>query len=580
MAANDYYNTSYPPTGPTTGHATAASPHDRTDAPLPPLPGKQPPQHVVSPVVSPFEDHSYPPYPLHANTSTHSSGALGGHPDTSYHGHPDTSYQGHPDTSYHGPPQYGHNTFASPYDTPPAHPGQRDPFADQNAIPLQTKMSGSLTHYHADPEGMYPAPEKKRRRPKKKEGWFSGRITWVVYTLTVVQIGVFVGELIKNGILTGSPIQTKPNFNIMIGPSPYVLINMGARFTPCMHNIKQVIEADVQSWPCPNTTSLDPGSLTCSLNELCGLGGIPDQSAVQDFNDRSHQPDQWYRFIVPMFLHAGIIHIGFNMLLQLTLGRDMEKEIGPLRFALVYFSAGIFGFVLGGNYAADGITSVGASGSLFGILALTLLDLFYNWSSRRSPIKDLLFLLLDIAIAFVLGLLPGLDNFSHIGGFLMGIVLGICLLHSPQSLRQRTGSDEPPYTTVANPVSDPQDAPAAPMASTNPVVGLTKFAKQPVSFFKGRKPLWWAWWILRAGGLVAAFVGFILLLRNFYEWRNTCSWCKHLSCLPIKTNGVDWCDMGGLNLTTTTTTNQNSRRALFGAAVDLGGLAMDSLVSY
>ncbi|KAF9692766.1 hypothetical protein EKO04_009110 [Ascochyta lentis] len=566
MAANDYYNTSYPPTGPATGHATASSPHDRTDAPLPPLPGKQS-QHAVSPVASPFDDHGYPPYPAHSNTTTtttttHSSGALGGYPDT----------------SYHGPPQYGHNTFASPYDTPPAHPGQHDPFADQNAIPLQSKLSGSPTRYHQDPEAMFPAPEKKRRHAKKKEGWFSGRITWVVYILTVVQIGVFVGELIKNGILTGSPIQTKPNFNIMIGPSPYVLINMGARFTPCMHNIKQVIEANVQSWPCPNTTSLDAGSLTCSLDELCGLGGVPDQVGVTDFKDRSHEPDQWYRFIIPMFLHAGIIHIGFNMLLQLTLGRDMEKEIGPLRFALVYFSAGIFGFVLGGNYAADGITSVGASGSLFGILALTLLDLFYNWSSRRSPIKDLLFLLLDVAIAFVLGLLPGLDNFSHIGGFLMGIVLGICLLHSPHALRQRTGSDDPPYTTVSNPVSDPQDVPSAPMASTNPVVGLSKFAKQPIAFFKGRKPLWWAWWILRAGGLVAAFVGFILLLRNFYEWRKTCSWCKHLTCLPIKTNGVEWCDIGGLNLTTTTSSNQNSRRdLLFGTAVDIGRLAMDAL---
>lgn len=520
MAANDYYNnTSYPPTGPATGHAT--SPHDRTDAPLPPLPGKQS-QHVVSPVSSPFEDNSYPPYPQNSNNSTHSSGALAGYPDT----------------SYHGPPQYGQNTFASPYDTPPAH-GHNDPFADQNAIPLQNKMSGmsgSPTRYNADPERMYPAPEKKRRRQKKKEGWFSGRITWVCYFLTVVQIGVFVGELIKNGILTGSPIQTKPNFNIMIGPSPYVLINMGARFTPCMHNIEKIIEANVQSWPCPNTTSLDAGSLTCSLDELCGLGGVPDQSKQnpEDWKDRSYEPNQWYRFIIPMFLHAGIIHIGFNMLLQLTLGRDMEKEIGPLRFALVYFSAGIFGFVLGGNYAADGITSVGASGSLFGILALTLLDLFYNWSSRRSPVKDLLFLLLDIAIAFVLGLLPGLDNFSHIGGFLMGIVLGICLLHSPQALRERTGEDEPPYTTVANPVHDPHtvaDPDHPPMASKSPVVGLSKFAKQPVSFFKGRKPLWWAWWILRAGGLVAAFVGFILLLRNFYEWRNTCSWCKHLTCL-------------------------------------------------
>lgn len=190
MAANDYYNTSYPPTGPATGHATANSPHDRTDAPLPPLPGKQS-QHIVSPASSPFDDHTYPPYPTNSNNTAYSSGALGGHADT----------------SYHGPPQYGHSTFASPYDTPPAH-GQHDPFADQNAIPMtsQSKMDGSPTRYNADPERTYPAPE-KRRRHKKKEGWFSGRITWVVYTLTIVQIGVFVGELIKNGMSSSMALQ-------------------------------------------------------------------------------------------------------------------------------------------------------------------------------------------------------------------------------------------------------------------------------------------------------------------------------------------------------------------------------------
>jgi membrane associated rhomboid family serine protease len=309
----------------------------------------------------------------------------------------------------------------------------------------------------------------------------------------------------------------------MIGPSPYVLINMGARFTPCMHNINSVITNQVTAWGCPDTTTTDLSVHNCTLSQLCGMGGVPDQSNVTDFKDTSHEPNQWWRFIVPIFLHAGVIHIGFNMLLQLTLGRDMEKEIGALRFILVYFSAGIFGFVLGGNYASEGLSSVGASGSLFGILALTLLDLLYNWGARRSPVKDLLFILLDIAIAFVLGLLPGLDNFSHIGGFLMGIALGVCILHSPQALRERIGHDEPPYATVdTNPVEPPSSAIPA---------QLQKFAKAPMGFFKGRKPLWWAWWLVRAGGLVAVFICFILLLKNFYEWRHTCSWCKHLSCL-------------------------------------------------
>jgi len=225
------------------------------------------------------------------------------------------------------------------------------------------------------------------------------------------------------------------------------------------------------------------------------------------------QPNQWFRFIVPIFLHGGLVHITFNLLLQLTLARDVEKIIGTLRFLIVYFSAGIFGFVFGGNFAPDGISSTGCSGALFGILAIVLLDILYTWRTRQSPVKDLLFLLLDFAIAFVIGLLPTLDNFSHIGGFLMGLVLGVCILRSPEALRERIGLDEPPYSAV------------------DKEAGFRGVAKDPVGFFKGRKPLWWAWWLLRVGALVAVLIVFIVLVRNFYVYQHTCSWCKYLSCL-------------------------------------------------
>ncbi len=219
-----------------------------------------------------------------------------------------------------------------------------------------------------------------------------------------------------------------------------------------------------------------------------------------------------------MFLHAGIVHIGFNMLLQMTLGKEMEVAIGPIRFFLVYVCAGIFGFVLGGNYAATGIASTGASGSLFGVMALTLLDLLYTWKDRTGPWKDFAFIMLDVVISFVLGLLPGLDNFSHIGGFFMGLVLGICILHSPNSLRARTNQDEPPYEPVKAGMNGEGG-------------GITTFVKSPVGFFKGRKPAWWAWWLLRVAGLVFVLIVFILLLNNFYVYRKTCSWCKYLSCI-------------------------------------------------
>jgi membrane associated rhomboid family serine protease len=302
--------------------------------------------------------------------------------------------------------------------------------------------------------------------------------------------------------LTGSPIMTQPQFNPMIGPSTYVLINMGSRFVACMHNLTE-INAQTISWPCPNTTTSDA---LCSLSDLCGFGGIPPNT----------EPNQWFRFITPIFLHAGIIHIGFNLLLQLTIGREMEKSIGSIRFFLVYVSSGIFGFVMGGNYAATGISSTGASGSLFGIIALTLLDLLYSWKDRRNPVKDLMFIILDIVISFVLGLLPGLDNFSHIGGFLMGLALGICVLHSPNSLRRRIGED----TTYAQVNAGQASSLVSP-----------SFFRNPIGFFKGRKPLGWAWWLLRAGGVVLVIVVFIVLLNNFYIYHNTCSWCKYLSCL-------------------------------------------------
>lgn len=391
-----------------------------------------------------------------------------------------------------------------------------------DAIPLQDRNAKDPAD---DIDHVYEAP-RQTRTPKKQGvgfgelgmfGAYNNRIPWVTYIFTLAQIGVFIAEIAQNAILTGSPIMIHPQFNPMIGPSTYLMINFGARFVPCMHNVEGITDANATlGWPCPNTTSSASTAYTCTLSELCGFGGIPEPKYSLDasMND-TPEPNQWWRFIVPMFMHAGLIHIGFNMLLQLTMGKEMERSIGSLRYFLVYVSSGIFGFVLGGNYASIGMASTGASGSLFGVIALNALDLFYSWTDRRHPVKDLMFILLDMVISFVLGLLPGVDNFSHIGGLLMGLALGLSVLHSPNALRRRIG-DEAPYSTVSSGYTG--DKPPG-------------FLKNPIGFFKGRKPLWWAWWLVRAGAIVLALVVFIVLLNNFYVYRHTCSWCKYLSCL-------------------------------------------------
>jgi hypothetical protein len=171
MASNDYYNS-----------FTPRPAHTGPDAPLPPLPPNQSTQSI-SPVTSPFDDDRRYDYPSssHQNLAQHQ--APMGYSDTSYHPPANQQYQ----DTYHSSSHNG------------------DPFADQNAIPLQShdKMDASPTRYQADPEGRLYVQGPGRGGRNKKKGWFSGRITWVVYILTLVQCGVFVGELIRNGTYAG-----------------------------------------------------------------------------------------------------------------------------------------------------------------------------------------------------------------------------------------------------------------------------------------------------------------------------------------------------------------------------------------
>ncbi|KAH8846796.1 hypothetical protein MCOR27_005259 [Pyricularia oryzae] len=557
MDPNNYYNGK----GPRPDHSQSPSPYEpyggapsTVSYPEPPAyssqqylgqpngrPNQQQPVNGNSPFDSVFDDNAYP-----MNGQRNQMGQ---------NGRP----QQQQDTGY-----YGGGTFQRQ---------DSDPMASRDDIPLQERLDRHKQQHGShvdDPEGGMPGAaaggSDGRGRSMKQKIRFgelgmltSGKqkIAWVCWIFFIIQSAVFIGEIVKNAQLTGSPIMIRPQFNPMIGPTPYVLINMGARYMPCMHNVDGVQDSpNVISWPCPNMTTQAPA---CTLSELCGFGGVPEPQYGrrtgkngQPGPDKDNQPNQWFRFITPIFMHAGLIHIGFNMLLQLTLGREMEQAIGSIRFFLVYMSAGIFGFVLGGNYAGAGTPSTGASGSLFGVIALTLIDLLYSWKDRKNPVKDLLFIFLDIAISFVLGLLPGLDNFSHIGGFLMGLGLGVCLLHSPNSLRRRIGVDAPPYASVTS----GQDSQTAP-----------PFHKNPIGFFKGRKPLWWAWWLIRAGALVIVTIGFILLLNNFYVVHQKCSWCKYLSCININ----NWCEMEDLRFENTTAPTSSAASPAATGAQLLGG---------
>ena len=77
----------------------------------------------------------------------------------------------------------------------------------------------------------------------------------------------------------------------------------------------------------------------------------------------------WWRLVTAMFLHAGVLHIAFNMLALWWLGSVVEQALGPLRFLLVYFSTGLAGSAGALVISGHDTPTVGASGAIFGIWA-------------------------------------------------------------------------------------------------------------------------------------------------------------------------------------------------------------------
>ncbi|KAF9159308.1 hypothetical protein DFQ26_006707 [Actinomortierella ambigua] len=326
----------------------------------------------------------------------------------------------------------------------------------------------STSHRAVDENG---EPVPKALLDPKVQKQLNNRRTWrpwFVWVVTIAQVVILVYEFVRGYQATGSFIATNP-FNPMIGPGSGTLIAMGSRFTPCMRSTY----LDNLQIECP-----DDRTKVCTISDICAF--TPIASTGQP-------PNQWFRFIVPIFLHGGVIHLLFNLMFQVRTGADLERDMGFIRFGIIYMTSGIVGFVFGANFAPMLSPSMGASGALFGLIGCLLLDLLQNWRLVINPCWELTKLVGMILFSFLLGLLPGLDNFAHIGGFLAGILSGLIFM--------------------------------------------------PAIFFSKRDKL------IKLGLRVIALPLLILILvlgiTNFYSGNPaTCSWCRLLDCLPI--NG--WCD--------------------------------------
>lgn len=138
---------------------------------------------------------------------------------------------------------------------------------------------------------------------------------------------------------------------------------------------------------------------------------------------------QWWRLVTSMFVHFGIIHIGLNMWCLWDLGRAAEILIGRFSYLLAYFASGIFGSIAS-VYWHPLAAGAGASGAIFGMAGVLVTFVYLKKTPEHLQINKKMLSSLGGFIFYnlVIGAsIPGISNAAHVGGLVMGAVVGALL---------------------------------------------------------------------------------------------------------------------------------------------------------
>jgi len=165
-----------------------------------------------------------------------------------------------------------------------------------------------------------------------------------------------------------------------------------------------------------------------SMNPLTALS--PDFQSLKSLGatgtyiiGRTHN---WWTLVSANYLHASLLHVFFNMMALRQLAPFTIREYGPFRFIVIYSLGGAIGFWVS-NLAGVPLT-VGASASICALIGAIL----YYSKSRGGTYGQALYRQVGgwVLGLFLIGLLPGINNWGHAGGLLGGILLGYLLGYS------------------------------------------------------------------------------------------------------------------------------------------------------
>ncbi len=133
---------------------------------------------------------------------------------------------------------------------------------------------------------------------------------------------------------------------------------------------------------------------------------------------------EWWRLVSAIFIHIGIIHLLFNSYALMFIGPLLEELLGKERFLVSYLATGVIGFGLSNWYYPPWLVTAGASGAVFGMIAMAVV-LSRRWGSWGQVLQQQL--VHWIIYAFVFGIFIGANNAAHFGGALAGAALALAL---------------------------------------------------------------------------------------------------------------------------------------------------------
>ncbi|XP_034659437.1 protein rhomboid isoform X2 [Drosophila subobscura] len=135
---------------------------------------------------------------------------------------------------------------------------------------------------------------------------------------------------------------------------------------------------------------------TMVTGEAAPRGPIPTDSMFIYRPDKRHEI---WRFLCYMVLHAGWLHLGFNVAVQLLFGLPLEMVHGSTRIACIYFS-GVLAGSLGTSIFDPEVFLVGASGGVYALLAAHLANVLLNYHQMRYGVIRLLHILVFVSFDF------------------------------------------------------------------------------------------------------------------------------------------------------------------------------------